>query len=328
MRDAAAKPLARETRRAANGRTTLRRWTDKTTHLLWGRQGNDGLLLKTVVYALLVIVGFVYVYPLLFMISQSFKSLEDLLDPTVGWIPRRLDWDNYVQAWHVLHYLKALGVSLLNSVLPAVAQTASCAIVGYGFAKYRFPGKPVLFALMLITFVVPKQVIMIPMFLLFKQYHMLETPLPFIVPGLFAQGLRGALFILIYVQFFRTIPVALEEAAAIDGAGAFKTFVRIILPISVPAIVVVYLFSMVWHWNETYLASLYLGNAMTTLPQELKTFNDAFKAMYTGGAKVTDVNEAIRMAGTLLIVLPLLALYLFAQKYFTQVVDKTGLTGE
>lgn len=309
-------------------RKKARLWTDRAKRLMWGRQGNDGLMLKTAVYALLVIIGFVYVYPLLFMVSQSFKSLEDLLDPTVGWIPRRVEWNNYVQAWHVLHYMKALGTSLLVSVLPAVAQTVSCAIVGYGFAKYRFPGKPILFALMMITFVVPKQVVMIPMFLLFKQYHMLETPLPFIVPGLFAQELRGALFVLIYVQFFRTIPDALEEAASIDGAGALKTFYRIILPISVPAIVVVFLFSMVWHWNETYLGSLYLGNAMSTLPQELKTFNDAFKAMYTGGAKVTDVNEAIRMAGTLLIVLPLLILYLFAQRYFTQVVDKTGLTGE
>jgi multiple sugar transport system permease protein len=326
MRDAP--EVGRAVRIPADWRKNARFWTDKAKHLLWGRQGSDGLALKTAVYALLVIIGFVYVYPLLFMASQSFKSLQDLLDPTVGWIPRSIDWNNYDQAWHVLHYMKALGTSLLNSVLPAAAQTWSCAIVGYGFAKYRFPGKPILFALMLITFVVPKQVVMIPMFLMFKQYHMLETPLPFIVPGLFAQGLRGALFVLIYVQFFRTIPDALEEAAAIDGAGALKTFFRIVLPISVPAIVVSFLFSMVWHWNETYLASLYLGNAMTTLPQELKTFNDAFKAMYAAGAKVTDVNEAIRMAGTLLIVLPLLILYLFAQRYFTQVVDKTGLTGE
>jgi multiple sugar transport system permease protein len=311
-----------------NARVKGRRVLDRAKSLILGRQGNDGLLMKLVIYMLLISTGFIYLYPLLFMVSQSFKNLDDLLDPTVAWIPRSFYWENYVQAWNVLHYVKTLWSTLLISVLPAVAQTVSCAIVGYGFAKYKFPGKSILFGLMLITFIVPKQVIMIPMFLLFKEYGMLETPLPFIIPGIFAQGLRSALFILIYFQFFRTIPVALEEAAQIDGASALKTFFRIILPISVPAVVVVFLFSMVWHWNETYLASLYLGNAMTTLPLELKTFNDSFKAMYTGSSKVTDVNESIRMAGTLLIILPLLLLYLFAQKRFTQVVDKTGLTGE
>ncbi|CAM2824632.1 carbohydrate ABC transporter permease [Paenibacillus sediminis] len=311
-----------------NVREKTRRGLARSKSLLLGRKGNDGLIPKIIIYVLLVSIGFIYLYPLLYMVSQSFKSLDDLLDPTVAWIPRSLDWDNYVKAWHVLNYMDTLGSSLLNSVLPAIAQTVSCAIVGYGFAKYRFPGKTFLFGVMLLTFIVPKQVIMIPMFLLFKEYGMLETPLPFIVPSLFAQGLRGALFILIYYQFFRTIPVALEEAAQIDGAGTLKTFFRIILPISMPSIVVVFLFSMVWHWNETYLASLYLGNAMTTLPLELKTFNDSFKAMYTGTSKLTDVNESIRMAGTLLIVLPLLILYLFAQKRFTQVIDKTGLTGE
>jgi len=306
----------------------VRRWAAKGKQILWGRQGNDGLMLKIAVYLMLVIFGFVYIFPLLFMISQSFKSLDDLLDPTVGWIPRAPEWSNYVQAWHVLDYMRSLGASLLNSLLPALAQTFSCAIVGYGFAKYRFPGRSILFGLMLLTFVVPKQIVMIPTFLLFKQYHMLETPLPFIVPSLFAQGIRGALFILIFVQFFRTVPAALDEAAAIDGAGTLQILTRIILPVSVPAIVVVFLFSMVWHWNETYLASLYLGNAMTTLPQKLKTFNDAFKALYASGARVSDVNEAVRMAATLLIVLPLLVLYLFAQKHLTQAVDKTGLTGE
>ncbi|OGX68732.1 MAG: ABC transporter permease [Paenibacillus sp. RIFOXYA1_FULL_44_5] len=296
--------------------------------MLWGRQGNDGLVLKTVIYALIVSIGFIYLYPILYMVSQSFKSLQDLIDPTVIWIPRTLDWDNYVKAWHVLDYMKTLWSSLLNSVLPAIAQTISSAIVGYGFAKFRFPGKAFMFGVMLLTFIIPKQVIMIPLFLLFKQYGMLGTPLPFILPALFAQGIKGALFVLIYTQFFRTIPTALEEAASIDGAGVIKTFFRIILPISVPAIVIVFLFSMVWHWNETYLSSLYLGNSMSTLPLKLKTFNDVFKSLYTSGNKQFDINESIQMAGTLLIVLPLLVLYLFAQKWFTAVVDKTGITGE
>jgi len=254
-----------------------------------------------------------------------------LLDPTVMWLPGSFYFDNFVQAWNVLDFMKSFGTSVMNSVLPALAQTVSCAIIGYGFAKFRFPGKMVLMALMMITFIIPAQVVMIPLFLLFQEYGMLGTPLPFIVPALLGQGIKGVLFVLIYTQFFRTIPTSLEEASQMDGAGFIRTFFRVILPISVPAIVVVFLFSLVWHWNETYLTSLYLGDSLTTLPLKLKTFNDSFTKLYssvTGAGKQHNINESIRMAGTLLIVLPLLVLYMFAQKRFVEVVDKTGITGE
>ncbi|WP_258171354.1 carbohydrate ABC transporter permease [Paenibacillus sp. R14(2021)] len=299
--------------------------------ILLGRQGNDGIIFKLFVYGLLISVGFVYLYPILYLVSQSFKSLPDLLDPTVLWIPQKLYVQNFVQAYKVLDFMTSFWTSVMNSALPAIGQTVSCAIIGYGLAKFRFPGKPVIFGLMMITFIIPTQVVMIPLFLLFQEYGMLGSSLPFIVPALLGQGIKGVLFILIYTQFFRTIPLSLEEAAQMDGAGFIRTFFRIILPISAPALVVVFLFSMVWHWNETYLTSLYLGENLTTLPLKLKTFNDTYSRMYssvTTAGKQQNINESIRMAGTLLIVLPLLILYLFAQKRFTEVVDKTGITGE
>ncbi|WP_240702999.1 carbohydrate ABC transporter permease [Cohnella luojiensis] len=303
----------------------------KIKKFLLGKQGNDGIIFKLVVYGLLISIGFVYVYPILFMISQSFKSLDDLLDPTVQWLPKSLHMDNFFKAWVVLDFMKSFGASLLNSVLPALAQTISCALVGYGFAKFAFPGKNVMFALILMTFIIPVQVVMIPLFLLFQQYGMLGSPLPFVIPALFAGGIKSALFILIYTQFFRTIPKSLEESAQLDGAGALKTFFRIILPISVPAIVVVFLFSLVWHWNETYTTSLYLGDSMSTLPVMLQQFDLSFSQNYSSsqvsGQKV-NINESIKLAGTVLIILPLLILYLFAQKWFVEVVDKTGITGE
>jgi multiple sugar transport system permease protein len=306
----------------------------KLRRILMGSQGNDGLIWKTVVYVLLVSIGFVYLYPILYMVSQSFKSLQDLLDPTVLWIPKGLHWDNFELSWHVLDYPKSFITSILCSALPALAQAFTCALVGYGFAKFEFWGKNVLFALMLLTFIIPTQVIMIPLFMMFNKYGMLGTPLPFIIPAMFGGGLRSALFILIYTQFFRSIPTALEEAAQIDGAGYWRVFCRIILPVSVPAIVVVFLFSFVWHWNETYMASLYLGDAMQTLPLKLKQFSDAFAHMYgsnglkgSGNTQIS-LNESIEMAGTLLTILPLLILYLVAQRRFVEVVDRTGITGE
>ncbi|WP_260412307.1 carbohydrate ABC transporter permease [Alkalihalobacillus sp. TS-13] len=299
--------------------------------LLLGMQGNDGLVFKTFIYALLISVGFIYLYPILYMVSESFKSLRDLLDPTVLWIPKELYFDNFVKAWNVLEFPKTFMTSLLNSVLPAVTQMVSCAIVGFGFARFKFPGKNILFGLMLLTFIIPTQIVMIPMFLMFEQYGMLGTPLPFILPAIFAGGIKSALFILIYTQFFKSIPQVLDESAQLDGANYLTIFFRIILPISIPALVVVFLFSLVWHWNETYTASLYLGDSMSTLPLKLKEFNDSFKALYSSAGaegKGADINESIKFAGTVLVILPLLVLYMFAQKWFVEVLDKTGITGE
>ncbi|MGZ9583377.1 carbohydrate ABC transporter permease [Paenibacillus marinisediminis] len=310
----------------------LRHAAVKAKKIVMGRQGSDGLLFKVITYALLISIGFVYLYPVLYMISQSFKSLQDLLDPTVMWLPKSIHWDNYARAWEVLEYPKTLGYSILLSLLPAIAQTVTCALVGYGFAKFKFPGKTVLFGLMLLTFIIPTQVVMVPLFVLFEQFGMLGTPLPIVAPALLAGGLKSALFILIYTQFFRTIPDTLEEAAQIDGYGHFKIFFKIILPISVPAIVVVFLFSFVWNWNETYMTSLYLGDSMTTLPLQLQTFEDSYKKVFSSvqmtANPAANINESIKMAGTVLIILPLLFLYLFAQKWFVEVIDKTGITGE
>ncbi|MCL6442143.1 MAG: carbohydrate ABC transporter permease [Alicyclobacillus sp.] len=315
-----------------------RRWWAlyaKVRRFLLGSQGNDGVIFRIVVYILLISVGFVYLYPILYMVSQSMKSLDDLLDPTVMWIPKGFDLQNFIMSWHVLNYPKALLSSLLVSVFPAMAQAISCAFVGYGFAKFNFPGKNILFGLMLLSFIIPTQVVMIPLFIMFTKYSMVGTPLPFIIPAIFANGLKSALFILIYTQFFKSIPNALEEAAQIDGAGYFRIFLRIVLPISVPAIVVVLLFSFVWHWNETYMSSLYLSQSLYTLPLMLQQFANSFAHLYAGSAmsggasgNQVSLNESIEMAGTLLTILPLLVLYLVAQKRFVEVVDRTGITGE
>ena len=311
-------------------KTRMENTWHKIKKFFLGKQGNDGIIFKVIVYALLISIGFVYLYPIFYMVSHSFKSLKDLLDPTVLWLPKSLHFDNYIRAWNVLDFPKAFGASMLNSVLPALSQTVSCALVGYGFARFKFPGKSIMLAFILLTFIIPVQVVMIPLFLLFKQFGMLESPLPFIVPALFAGGIKSALFILIYLQFFKTVPKALEESAQIDGAGPFKTFFRIIIPISVPAIVVVFLFSLVWHWNETYMTSLYLGESMRTLPLMLQSFDLAYSQEYSSSAatEMVNINESIKLAGTMLIILPLLILYLFAQRWFVEVVDKTGLTGE
>lgn len=302
----------------------------KIKRLLLGMNGTDGLLIRLVIYGLLIGIGFVYLSPLLSMIAYSFKSLGDLLNPMINWIPSELYTDNYVQAAEVLNFWRTLGETLFVTTLPAVLQTAVAALVGYGFARYEFPWKKTLFALVLITFIIPPQVLAIPRYVFFHELGILESIASYVLPAVTGQGLNSAIFILIFFQFFKMVPKALDEAAQLDGAGHLKIFFQIALPMAVPAIIISFLFSFVWYWNETYTAALYFGDALTTLPLQLERFVATYQKVYaaSGGDMGASINEAVRMAGTVLSILPLLVIYFFTQKWFVEGVDRSGITGE
>lgn len=300
----------------------------KAKRFLLGIQGNNGFLFKICVYSLLIGIGFVYLFPIIYMGSYSFKSLEDLLNPLVSWIPSTLYLENYEVAYRVLDLLPTLLETLYVTIIPSIAQTAVAAIIGYGFARFDFPLKKTLLALVLVTFIIPPQVLMIPRYVFFNELELVGSIFSFLLPAAFGQGLNSAIFILIFYQFFRMIPKALEEAAHLDGAGNFRIFMTIALPMAVPAIIISFLFSFVWYWNETALASLYFGNELTTLPIQLGKFNATFDQMYTGDTTAQNINEGISMAGTMLSILPLLIVYFFTQRWFVEGVDRSGITGE
>lgn len=300
----------------------------KVRKLLFGMGENDGFVFKAVVYLLLIAIGFVYLYPMLFMLVNSFMSLDDLVNSMIKWIPSTLYVENYSRALNVLHYRDTLMQTIMVAGLPALLQTISAGIIGYGFARFEFPCKKILFVLMLVTFVIPPQITMMPTYLLFKQYGLLGSLETFIYPAILGQGLKSALFILIFYQFFRSMPDVLEEAAEIDGAGSFKIFYRVAVPMAVPAIIIVFLFSFVWYWNETYLAGLYFGNELTILPLELQKFTDSYNKVYPPGSPGSQLNEAIKLAGTILTIAPLLILYFVLQRWFVEGVDRAGITGE
>ena len=226
----------------------------------------------------------------------------------------------------------------MTSLIPALIQIFSCAIVGYGFARYRFPGHTLCLALVLFTFLVPPQTIVVPLYMFFSNFEWINTYFPFIVPPLFGHGLRGALFVLIFMQFFRGLPHQLEESARIDGAGAFRTFWTIMLPLARSAMLVVFLFSLVWHWNDTFQPGLYLTlNEHFNLTQMLAVMNgqgEAAKAAGTGGTAMASVLADVPtfmnrvMAGALLTILPMLILYMFTQRYFVESLERTGIAGD
>ncbi|PYI57490.1 carbohydrate ABC transporter permease [Paenibacillus flagellatus] len=285
-----------------------------------------GLGYRAIVYLYLIGLSFVFLYPFLYMLSTSFKSVTDLVDPTVFWIPKSINLDSYFNAYAALHYLPYLKNTAVLSLLGVAGQLISCSIVGYGFARFQFPGREMLFGLAMFTMIVPPQTIIIPLFIQFKQLDWINTYLPMVVPSFFAHGLRGALFIFIFRQFFRNLPHELEDAARVDGCGSVGIFVRIVLPIVVPALLVSGILSLVWHWNDFFEPSIYLvDNAKFTLPMMLPLLGQSINTMSGGATAIPD--QATVMAACVLVLLPVLLLYLELQRYFMKSIERTGIVG-
>jgi multiple sugar transport system permease protein len=285
----------------------------------------DGLIFKWILYLLLIGIGFVYVYPLLYMVSISLQDLSDLLSPSVFYIPSKFYIDNISTSFEVLNYFPTLLSSLSVTLLPAIMQTLVASLIGYGFARFEFPLKKIWMAIVILTYIIPPQVVMIPRFVLFNDLGLLESVFSILIPASLGQGLYSAVFILIFYQFYKMIPKALDEAAQLDGASPLYIYFKIAIPLSIPSFVTSFLFSFVWYWNETYTASLFLGSSIQTLQLKLLSFVSSYQDLFPGQTAL--IHEGVRMAATLLIILPMLIVYLVMQRLFIQGIDQSGLTG-
>ncbi len=311
---------------------TRERWR----RLLLGSSSRTGLLAGAMRYYLLTVIAFLFLYPLLYMITRSFMSAEDLIDTTTKWLPSALSLKNYQHALVVMDYGKSLWKTIVLVGTATILQVSICCMVGYGFARYRIPAKFMLIALLLLSYFLPAQTTAVPNYILFKQLNLINgTIKPFVVTAALGQGVYSPLCILVFYAFHRQIPKSLLEAAEIDGAGHFKTFYRIAVPMAAAGIVIVTLFSIVWYWNETYLVTTYLGYGhnrgmgVTTLMIELTNFDRNYGASaYNASNSPDKINDAYRMAGTLLAISPLLVVYAFMQRRFVQSIDSAGITGE
>lgn len=307
---------------------------EKVHKFFFGSKEHEGFIKMFVIYALLICIGFIYIYPLLVMVSKSFMNLDDLLDSSINWIPSTFNVSNYVQAAKSMNFWKSLGQSVIIAGVPTLCNVVSCSLAGYGLARFNFRGKKLFLAIIILTFILPTQITMIPTYVMYSNMGILGTIWAFILPSLLGQGINAPIFILIFYQFFKQVPKVLIEAAQIDGAGYFKSFVRISLPSAVPAFITVVLFSFVWYWNESYLTELYVHGVMTdsgwtTLVIQLDNFAQNFNSYaQTADSGATNLNESISMAGTVLSVIPLLIMYFILQKYFVESIDRTGITGE
>lgn len=300
--------------------------------ILFGIYGNDGLIFKIILYMLLIGISFIFLYPLLRMLTSSFMNLEDLIDPTSIWIPKHFTFQNYVKSWYTLNAIPRLLDSLIVTLAPTACIIISSSLIGYGFAKFSFPFKKLLMGILISMFLVPTILLAIPTYVIFREIHLLNSLKAFTVPALLGFGLRQTIFILIFYQFFRQIPNELIEAAEVDGANTLRIFFTISIPLSLPAFLICFLYSFVWYWNETSLAMMYFGEKYTTLPMAVENFRATYELLYPSGsvglgAAHNIFNQGVHFAGVIISIIPLLIIYFIAQKWFIEGVDRSGIAG-
>ncbi|MFA7561026.1 MAG: carbohydrate ABC transporter permease [Candidatus Izemoplasmatales bacterium] len=311
----------------------------KIKRILFGKNDKYGLIFKVIIYVLLIGISFIFLYPLLAMLAKSLMTVEDLINTSVAWIPRNYTFKNYTNAFQWMNFFNALFDSIQVSILPTIATIISSSLIGFGFARFKFPLKKTLMGIMIAMFLIPSVLTYIPTTVLYQDLSILGIKLnlmnsirAFVVPAIFGNGIRQTIFILIFYQFFRIIPDELFEAAEVDGSNVFRSFIRIGIPLAAPAFLICGLYSFVWYWNETALARLYFGSHYTTLPMSLDSFIATYSSMYAQGNVTLDsvnsiYNLGVQYAMTLISIFPLLLVYLFAQKWFIEGVDRSGIAG-
>jgi len=307
--------------------------------LIWRRKISVWMvnILKIILF---VGLSYVLLRPVLFMLSTALKSREDLIDPTVVWIPKHPTLENFILAFKSLNYFNAFKNSLITSIIPALFNVIACSMIGYGLARFKFKERELIFALILFTLIVPPQVLLIPLYVFYQRFdilgiirlikgeplNLLNSYYPIILPTILGGGLRSGLFIYIFRQFFRGMSKELEEAAYVDGASPFQTYLRIFIPNSIPAIVTVFLFSVVWHWNDVFEPSVFIGDFdKYTLSLNLANI----RSIITGGTQIFDPLLILppQYAGAILVILPMLIFYIFTQRFFVESVERTGIIG-
>ena len=282
--------------------------------------------------------SFVILYPILYMISTSLRPQYEMSDPSVMWIPKTIRFDNFVEVWDAIDYPTTVWNTLVLNIVSSVLQVGTCALTGYGFARFKFKGKSAMFAIVLLQIIVPSQIILIPQYMQFRYFdifglfnalmgdsiRLVNTNLALYIPALFCNGIRSGLFIYLFRQFFRGLPKELEDAAYLDGCGPFKTFISVMVPNAASSFLTVFIFSIVWYWNDYYVTSMFFNDPNTI---SLKINNiDIIIAMYlTGEVGVASDFLVWMEAGCLLAIAPIIIMYIFLQKYFTEGIARAGL---
>lgn len=305
-----------------------------------------------VLFRTLLVIGisFIIIYPIIQKIAVAFKDKSDIYNPTIYMIPVNFTWENVQLAMGILDYFPMLGKTLLFVMVVTVLTAASCALAGYGFARFDFPGNGLFFGLVVVTILIPTTTLMLPYYIHFKNFdvfgliqlftgksgvNLLNTYWPSIITSATAIGLKAGLFIYIFRQFFKGLPKEIEEASLIDGAGGIATFFRIMLPNAMPPIITVVLFCFVWQYNDTFYTTLFMSGMdlmslkVATLPTQADQYIPVLMGYSHSSGFKADPNHVAMVVdtGILLAIIPLLALYLVVQRYFVESIERSGIVG-
>ena len=295
---------------------------------------------------LLLGISYIILYPFITKIAGSVMAPEDFADVTVALISRNPSFDTYKAILNHNQFTQALTDTAVLSFLCALIQTFSCCLVAYGFAKYKFRGNKALFFCVVLTMVIPHTIIQTQMQQHFAAFdigmfgkglirsvfggmplNLINTNWPLMILSVTAMAFKNGLFIFMLRQFFKNIPDELEESAYIDGSGIFRTFGQIILPLSIPMLITVFLFAFSWQWTDSFYVNLFYVdqeayNAFSNVYTVPKPFIDAISK--AGG---DSFRQAIMNTVSLMIIAPLVVVYLFCQKFLVQGIERSGITG-
>lgn len=264
-------------------------------------------------YLVMSILGLLFLIPFFWSISSSLKNDTEIFIFPPVWIPTQALWTNYPEALAYMNFTRLLRNTLVIALLNTVGTLFSSAFVAYGFSRFRFKGRDLLFGLLLGTMMLPFQVTMIPLFLLFQRIHWLNTYYPLVTPAFFA----NPFFVFLLRQFFLTLPRELEEAARVDGANPLQIWWRIILPLAYPALATVTVFSFLGSWNEFLMPLIYLTDQkLYPLSLGLSVFKSSFTTQW-----------GYLMAASVTMTIPPLVLFFATQRYFVRGIALTGIKG-
>ena len=274
---------------------------------------------------ILTIVGYIVLYPFFYMLVTAIKDIDAMLDVEHIWIPVTYSLKSFKEIFELLNFGMALKQTFLVQILSAAIETFVCAFVAYGFARFKFKGKPICMFFLILSLLVPIQMYSLSMSVNYRNLHLFNTPFVYWLPSLLGVGIRSGMMIFIYQQFFVNLPKELEDAAYIDGAGPVRTYFSIALPSSSVVLVTVSVLSFVWHWNEYYLASLTFLSDSAPLAMVLSFLKVYLKqvGIYEGWPEYASLVSA---ACLMYVIIPLI-LYMIFQRKFVRSIDRVGITG-
>ena len=289
-------------------------------------------------YAFLGLLVWVIIFPFITKISQSFMSFEDMFDLSVILIPKHPTLDNYKMFIGSAGYYAGVGGSLLVSSIAAVTQTFVCAMTGYALAKLRGKAAGIVMFIVVLSILVPPQVITVPLFLRFRFFdilgiftlitgdslNLINSIAPITILSVTGFGLKNGLFIFVMRQFFKGVPEELEEASLIDGYGIFPTYLRIILPISAPMLVTLFILAFCWQWTDTFYSSVFFSD-FPVLARSTFTFLQS----RMGGNLYSSryLQNVLLHTGVILAILPIIALFIVMQKKLVTGIERSGIVG-